>query len=269
MNATAIRDSSLNQRTYWLQGGQYYSRSSNLGEPGAKCALPADKLAQIPEGDRQILIEETSADPVFCKFVAKIMATFPDWDQKLSASARAAAMSVLDQSKGPESKHAWPRLRARVRALAQDVANQARQLASKTTPAERFALVKRIAAGEFRVPKSVKGLDGLGNLGFFDILGPLIGSLAEAGAGLYGSMITNDAREDIAKIQASAAMQTAQAQIAMAQANTAIANAQVQVSNPITSTLQSMTSATVAGIPIIVPVLGAVALGLFLIFGRK
>lgn len=264
MTALAIRDSSLDQRTYWLQDGLYYSRSSNLGAP-ASCELPADKLAQIPEGDRLLLLEETAADPVFCKFVATVMRKDPNWVHHLSDSAKAAAMSVLDPSKQHGGKHAWPMLRARVRTLAADVANQATRLASQLTPAERFQTVKMIAAGGLRQPQS----KGLGDLGQWDIIGSLVGSLATAGANLYGAKVTSDAQQDIAKIQATAAMQSAQAQIAMAQANAAIANAQVQTSNPITSTLQSMTSATVAGIPVIVPVLGAVAVALFFIFGRK
>jgi len=264
MNALAIRDSSLDQRTYWLQGGLYYSRASNLGA-AAPCELPAEKLKQIPEGDRILLLEETAADPVFCRFVATVMRTRPNWAHELSDSAKAAAASVLDPTKDFGGKTGWPILKARVRALASDVANQATRLAAQLTPAERFAVVKRIAAGEFRAPKT----KGLGDLGQWDIIGSLVGSLATAGANLYGARVTTEAQQDIAKIQASAAMQTAQAQIAMAQANAAIANAQVQVSNPVTSTLASMASSTVAGIPVIVPVLGAVAVALWAIFGRK
>jgi len=265
MQATAIRDSSRDYRTYWLQGGQYYSKMSNLGDP-APCVLPPDKLAQIPADDRLILLEETGADPAFCREVARMMAQDPNWAHKLSASAKAAAESVLNPEKYPGSRRTWPKLRARVLDLATEVAVQARRLASQLTPKERFALVKRISAGEFRAPKDVKGL---GDLGQWDIIGSLVGSLATAGANVYGSMVTADAQQDIAKLQASAAMQSAQAQIAMAQANAAIAAAQVQVSNPVTSTLSTLTSSTVAGIPVLVPIIGVILAGLWFAFGRK
>lgn len=265
MHAIAMRDSSLNQRTYWLRDGLYYSRASNLGDPAA-CELPADKLAQIPADDRQVLVEETSADPAFCRAVARVMATDPDWVHTIANSAKAAVNSELLPSKYPGNRTSWPKLRARVRALATETARAARTLADQLTPAERFALVKRIASGEFRVQK---GIHGLGNLGQWDIIGSLVGAVAGAGASIYGGYVTADAQRDIAKLQANTAMQTAQAQMAIANANAAIANAQVQVSSPISSAISSMTSATVAGIPVVIPVLGAVALGLWLAFGRK
>ena len=264
MPSTLMRDSSTDYRTYWLQGGQYYSKMNGLG--ALPCVLPKDKLAQIPADDRQIVVEETSADPVFCRFVAKLMETQPDWAHRLSASAKAAADSVLNPSKRYGGQHAWPKLQARVRELSNEVAQQAQRLAAQLTPAERFALVKRIAAGEFRVPKDLRGL---GDLGQWDIIGSLVGSLATAGASLYGAKVTANAQEDIAKLQASAAMQGAQAQIAIAQAQASIAQAQAQVSSSISSAVSSLTSTTVAGVPIIVPILGAVAIGLWLAFGRK
>lgn len=256
---TAMRDSSKDYRTYWLQGGQYYSKMSNLGDPTV-CELPPAKLSEIPSDDRLILTEEASADPVFCRDVMKLMATDPEWAHKVSASAKEAVINELHPSMG--RKAGWPRLRARVRELKSAVAEQATSLASKATPAERFALVKRIASGEFKEPKAVAGL---GNLGQWDIIGSIVGSLAQVGGSIYGAKITSDAQQDIAKLQASAAMQSAQAQMAIANANAAIAGAQVQMASPISS----LTSSTIAGIPVIIPILGVAAVGLWLAFGRK
>lgn len=255
-----MRDTSRDYETYWLRNGLAYSRMSNLG--AVPCTLPPEKLAEIPADDRRILLEETAADPAFCRKVAVLMETDPSWAHKVSASAKEAAAIELDPSRRDGPKKAWPLLRARVRDLVSSVAQQARILSSKLTPAERFSLVKQIASGQFRAQRAVHGL---GDLGQWDIIGSLVGSLANVGGSVYGAMVTADAQKDIAKLQASAAMQGAQAQMAIANANAAIAQAQAQVSSPIAS----LTSATVAGIPVIVPVLGVVALGLWLAFGKK
>ena len=255
-----MRDTSRDYDTYWLRDGLAYSRTSTLG--AITCVLPPEKLAQIPEDDRRILLEETAADPLFCGKVAELMATDPDWAHKVSASAKEAAAIELDPSRRDGPKKAWPLLRARVRDLANAIAQQARSLAAKLTPAERLAVVRQIATGRFRAPAPLRGL---GELGQWDIIGSLVGSLATAGANLYGAKVTADAQEDIAKLQASSAMQGAQAQMAIASANAAIAQAQAQVSSPIAA----LTSSTIAGVPVIVPVLGVIALGLWLAFGRK
>ena len=262
MPSTVMRDSSKDYRTYWLRDGLYYAVDRGLGD--APCLLPQDKLAKIPADDRQILEEEAAADPAFCRVVLKMMSVDPQWDHNISASAKAAAENEINPSKG--RKGGWPRLRARVRDLISSVASQAVQAASQLTPAERFLTVKQIAAGQLKTKPPA--MSGLGDLGQWDIIGSLVGNLVTVGAGIYGATVTADAQKDIAKLQANAAMQNAQAQIALANANAAIANAQVQMS-PVSSAISTLTTSSIARIPVIVPVGIALALGLWLAFGGK
>jgi len=263
MPSTVMRDSSKDYRTYWIRNGLYYGVDRGLG--GAPRQLPPDKLSRIPVDDRTILVEETDADPGFCRFVVRMMAVDPQWDHNISASAKAAAENEINPSKG--KKGGWPRLRARVRELLSHVAGQALQAAAQLTPEERFATVKQISSGKFRVKPPA--MNGLGDLGQWDIIGSLVGNLVSVGAGIYGATVTANAQQDIAKLQANAAMQNAQAQIAIANANAAIASAQAQIASPVSSVMSSLTTSSIAGIPIIVPVGIALGLGLWLAMGKK
>jgi hypothetical protein len=263
MPSTVMRDSTKDYRTYWLRDGLYYGVDRGLG--AAPCSLPEDKLAKIPADDRQVLVEETDADPEFCRIVARMMATDPQWDHNISASAKAAAENEINPSKG--KKGGWPRLRARVRDLISHVADQAVQAAARLTPEERFLTVKQLSSGQLRL--KTPAMSGLGDLGQWDIIGSLVGNLVGVGAGIYGATVTADAQKDIAKLQANAAMQNAQAQIAIANANAAIANAQVQIANPVSSAMSTLTTSSIAGIPVIIPVGIALALGLWLAMGKK
>jgi hypothetical protein len=241
---STVRDSSLDYRTYWLQGGQYYSRRG-LGSADAACALPADKLAQIPEADRKILIEEVNADPAFCAKVARAMATLPDWGHQIAASAKEAIANEMNPSKFRNRAGMWPRLRARAQALVEAVSAQ-------------------LAKG--KVPVGAARLSGLGDLGQWDIIASLVGSIGSAAANVYGSTVTARAQQDIARQQAQAAMQAAQANIAMANAATAMQSANAVI-NPVSSALQTITTSTVAGIPLLA--LAIPAVGLILYFVNK
>jgi hypothetical protein len=263
MPSTVMRDSSKDYRTYWIRNGLYYGVDRGLGDAGA--ALPQDKLSKIPADDRQILVEETDADPAFRALVIRLMATDPQWDHNIAASAKAAAENEINPSKG--RKGGWPRLRARVRDLVQSVATQAAEAASKLTPQERFQTVKAMSTGKIKVKPPA--MSGLGDLGQWDIIGSLVGNLVGVGAGIYGATVTADAQKDIAKLQATSAMQNAQAQIAISNANAAIAAAQANILDPIGSTISTLATSTVAGVPVIIPIGAAIAIGLWLAFGRK
>jgi hypothetical protein len=261
-----LRDSSLDYRTYWLQDGQYYSRRG-LGASEA-CVLPEDKLNSIPEDDRQVILEETNADPAFCAAVAKCMATQPDWAHRISASAKQAIANEIDPTKYPERKGTWPRLRARTQDLLKSAKDQASSDVSKLTFDQKVAVVKKIAAGAV-LPKSAPGL---GSLGQWDIIGSLIGTAANIGAAVYSANVTASAQRDIAQMQTDQAIQSAQAQMAVANAQAAIAAANAQMSsNPlssaaaaITSGVSAVTTGTVAGIPAWIPLAaGAMTLAYF------
>lgn len=213
-----MRDSSLNYRTYWLRNGQYYGRD-NLGNAAPACALPLDKLSQIPEEDRQIVIEEANADPAFCQMVLRCMATRPDWAHIISTSAKEAIVNELDPSVYGKRAGMWRMLRLRLNALLHDV------------PGLLKKLEERKASGR-----------GLAGLGQWDIIGNLVGAIGGAAASIYGAKLTSDTQKDLAKIQADAAMKAAQAQMATLQAQ--------QAMNPVASLM----SASVAGIPLL-PVL--------------
>lgn len=263
MPSMVMRDSSKDYRTYWIRDGLYYGVDRGLG--AMPCTLPKDKIAGIPEDDRTILLEETDADPDFCRQIAALMAKDPDWVHTISRSAKAAAENELNPAKG--RKGGWPKLRARVRELLAHVASQAVAAARQLTPEQRFYVIKQLAGGKPALKKP--SVSGLGDLGQWDIIGALVGNLVSAGAGVYGSVVTADAQKDLAKLQANSAMQNAQAQMAIANANAAIASAQAQISSPISSAVSALTSGTVAGIPVIIPISLAAAVALYFALGRK
>jgi hypothetical protein len=265
MPSMTMRDTSRDYRTYWIRDGLYYGKSTNLGG-GSACVLPPDKVAQIPEPDRSMVLDEVTGNPTLCAWIVRIMKSDPDWTHRISQSAKESVVNEMDPSKFQESRGEWPKLRAKVRELLDHVHENVLKEVSGMTLDQKMSVVRRIASGG---KVSVPSVHGLGDLGQWDVIGSLVGSLVSAGAGAYGAYTTTSAQQDIAKLQASSAMQSANAQIAIANANAAIAGAQAQIANPISSAVSSLTSATVAGIPIIVPVLGVIGVGLWLAFGRK
>lgn len=258
----AMRDSSLDYRTGWIRNGLWYAKQRNkfLGAAGGACAMAPELLQTIPEADRRILLEETEGDPSFC---GKVMAAAksPDFAHKISESAKRAIANELNPKLFPESKGSWPKLRARVRDLMETVPAAIDKAVAKLTLKEKLAIVRKIAAGQ--VP--AQGVAGLGELGQWDIIGSLVGAVSGAAASVYNAKVTAEAQEDIAKLQATAAMQGAQAQMAIASANAAIAQAQAQqaaTASPVSSAVASLTTSTVGGVPVLliaIPVLGAIA----------
>lgn len=240
---SAIRDSSLDYRTYWLQGGQYYERRPLEGL-GAACELPADKLRQIPEADRKVLLDEATADAAFCKKIAKCMATQPDWAHAISTSAKQAIVNELDPSRFKGSSGMWPKLRERVRILVEEVSRM---------------------AAKGKVPVAAKSLSGLGELGQWDIIASLVGSVAGAATSIYTTGVQSRAAVDAQRDQANAAIRAAQAQMDAINAANAMQAASGQSSA--SSALSTITSATVAGIPLLA--LAIPAIGLIIWFATK
>lgn len=243
MGTAAIRDSSLDYRTYWLQGGQYYERMG-LGAAPA-CSLPLDKLRQIPEADRKVLIEEVNADPAFCEKVARCMATKSDWGHLIATSAKEAIANEMDPSKFRNRAGMWPKLRARARFLVDEVS-------------------KAMAQG--KVPVGARPMAGLGELGQWDIIASLVGSIGSAATNIYTAGVTSRAQIDAQRDQANAAIAAAQAQMNAINAANAMQSAQASMS-PVSSALSTVTSATVAGIPLLA--LAIPAIGLIIYFATK
>ncbi len=223
----AMRDTSLSYRTYWLRDGEYYGRRS-LGETAAACSLPLDKLAQIPAEDRQIVIDEANADPAFCEKLTRLMATNADWAHLVANSAKEAIVNELDPSRFGHRAGMWRKLRERLRAILKDVPG----------------LVKKIEA--YRASGRPQGL------GQWDIIGNLVGAIGGAAANIYGAKMIADTQKDIARIQTEAAIRAANAQMATAQAQQAM-------QNPVSQAFSSLTTGSVAGIPmmLVLPALGA------------
>ncbi len=239
----AVRDSSLDYRTYWLQGGQFYSRRA-LGDATPACSLPPEKLRQIPEADREVLLEEVNADPAFCAKVARCMATRADWGHLIAASAKEAIANEMDPSKFPHRAGMWPKLRARAKFLVEEVA---KAMAQGKTPV---------------VVRKVSGLGGLSGLGQWDIIASLVGTIGGAAANIYQSGVTSRATIDAQRDQANAAIAAAQAQMSAINAANAMQTAQGSM-NPISSVM----NATVAGIPVLA--LAVPAIGLIIYFATK
>lgn len=232
----AMRDSSLDYRTYWLQDGQYYSRR---GLGAVDCSLPPDKLAQIPDGDRQVLIDECAADPAFCARVARCMTKNPNWGHVIATSAKEAIANEMNPSAFPERAGTWPRLRARARQLVDAVS---------------------VEFAKGYVPIPMKKLSGLGGLGQWDIIASLVGTIGTAAANVYMGGVQNRAQVDLQRDQANAAIAAAQAQMNAINAAGGM-NATIASANPISSVIQTVTSATVAGIPVLalaIPALGLI-----------
>lgn len=246
---TAMRDSSTDYRTYWLQDGQYYSKMRNLGETSA-CELPADKLAQFSGSERKVILDEVSSNPALCQNLHSLMTRNPNWKNVVDTSMRLAVANALDRSRG--SAGPWRKLQETVRTTVDEAFSSADQKVAAMTLGQKIQIAQAIAAS---------GREGSALSGLEDVFGSLFSGISD----YFGSKVLASAQKDIAKTQANAAIQVANSQVSIAQANAAIAAAQERISSPIAA----LTSTTIAGIPIIVPILGLVGLGLWFAFGRK
>lgn len=253
MPSTLMRDSSADYRTYWLQDGQYYSKMRNLGDSAA-CALPADKLAQIPELDRKLILDEVASNPELCRKLYQTMAKDRNWHHNIAASMASAVANALDPKVGAAGP--WRKLQETVRTVVDSSIASIDQAVASMTLGKKIEIAQAIAA---------RGKPRLSGLGQFEAIGSLFTGISD----YFGSKVLASAQKDIAKTNANAAIDVANAQMSIAQANAAIAAAQVAISNPISSAMSTLTSTTIAGVPILVPILGLVGVGLWFAFGRK
>ena len=247
-----MRDTSRDYRTYWIRDGMYYGKASNLG--ASPCTLPPDKLAQIPEDDRKLLLDEIAGNPSFCAKVLKCMSERADWGHLIAASAKEAIVNELDHSKFKNRKGMWPKLRARTNELVETARNTVRGAVASMTFQDKVAALERLKGARPELK-----LSGLGSLGQWDIIASLVGTIGKVGSDIYTTNLVNDTREDIAKIQASSAINTLSAQQSIARAQAAMAASQAQqaaIQNPIGSAISTFTTSTVAGIPVVVLLAG-------------
>lgn len=178
--------------------------------------------------DRTLIKREAQADPRLAKVVA-VMLREPDGERKVAEFAKAAVLNELNPKLFPETKGYWNLLRNSIRKVTEEMPRAIAATVARMTPEERAQAVKDVEAG--RVPTfNPKMLGELGDLGQFEIIGSLVGSLVQAGASAYGAYVTNSTQRQIANMQLQAQQAQLNAQMDMARAQQAIAAAQAQQS---------------------------------------
>ncbi len=258
MQAT-MRDTSRDYRTYWLRDGEYYGKARSLGE--VSCALDPQKLARIPADDRKILLDEVAGNPSFCAKVARCMATQPNWEHLIAASAKEAIVNELDPSKFQNRKGMWPKLRARTQELVTSARDSVRAALSSMSRQDKVSVARQLKAGGRVTSSSIAGLGGLGQ---WDIIASLVGTVGKVGSDVYTANLMADTQEDIARIRANAAMNTIAAQESIARAQASMA----AIQSPVGAAVSTLTSSTVGGIPVLliaIPLIG----GLIYLFMKK
>ena len=243
---STMRDTSADYRTYCIRNGEYYGKARSLG--ALPCALPEDKLAQLSDYDRKILLDEVAGNPSFCTKVSECMRTRPDWAKLISNSAKEAVVNELDPSKFKNRKGMWPKLRGKLNDFVGAASAAIKRSTSSLTLDQKTAALRELAKAP---PASGSRLLGnLGAAGIFDFLASAI----SVGGDLYTTNLVNDTREDIARIQANASIQTFNTQQSIANAQAAIAAAQTQqaaIQNPVGAAIATFTTSTVGGIPVL------------------
>ena len=174
--------------------------------------------------DRDLILLEAKNDPEFERQLSEVL-KLPDGEEQVTISARKAFLNELSPDLYPEMAGHWPILRTVVTKAMDAVKNSTSQKVVTIDPKP----------------------SGLGDLGQFDILGPLISAVAGAGASIYSASVQSSTQKQIANEQLQANMQEIQAQEAMAAAQKAIANAQT------TQAVQAVLPAALA-----TPVAGAI-----------
>lgn len=182
-----------------------------------------DTLSLFGEMDRKQIAEEMAANPRFAKRLGVMLAQ-PDGKRLVTLSAMRAVANAFNPALYPDSKGEWITLRRRALELARALPSIVEGEVEKMPFERKMDVVRAIAAGG-GVDVAV-GVDGLADLGFIDILAPIVSSIAGAAANVYGAKVTASAQKDIAKIQAQAAMKDLETQMSIANAQQAIAAAQ-------------------------------------------
>lgn len=175
------------------------------------------------KNDRDLILLEAKNDPEFERQLSEAL-KLPDGEERVAISARKAVLNELSPDLYPEMAGTWPILRSVV---------------LKTIDSTKDSTYQKVVKID---PKP----SGLGDLGQFEILGPLISAVAGAGASIYGATLQSKTQKQIANEQLQANMQEIQAQEAMAAAQKAIANA--QTTQAVQNVLPSALAVPVAGV---------------------
>ncbi len=178
----------------------------------------------VADLDQRLIAEEIDANPSFGKRIADTLHQ-PGGFRSVSLSAKKAIANEFDPSMFPESRGQWTKLRQRARELARSIPEIVEKEIDRLPLQTKMQMVRRIASGQH--PTVMFGIEGMGDLGQFEIIASLIGSVAGAASSIYGAKVTSSAQKDIAKIQADTAMKDLQAQMNIANAQQAINQAKV------------------------------------------
>ena len=225
-------------------------------------AQTIDQAAAVFErpDDRTLIKREAHADSRFAKKVGAMLRE-PDGERKVAEFAKAAVLNEFDPQLFPETVGYWNLLRKSIRKVTDELPRAISATVSRMTP-EQFASAKA-AAKAGKVPGfDPRMLGEMGDLGQFEIIGSIVGSLVQAGANVYGSYLQNRTQQQLAQMQFDAQQAQLNAQMNMARAQQAIQNAQTQQAQEAQSSIlpaaiqapvqaiASALTADVGGIPI-------------------
>ena len=197
--------------------------------------------------DRTLLLEEAAGDPTFARRLEHTLSLM-DGEKKVAMSARRAIVNELSSNLYPETKGLWRKLRSVVRDLIDFTSHSIRQ----------GNLDGRIRSD------AVRRLQGLGELGQWEILGQVVGAVVQAGASAYTAYNQADTAKQLQQMQIDAQMRAIQAQETIARAQAAMAASQAQQAAALAPAGGALTSVmNAASTPIMGVPLWAVAIGLY------
>lgn len=189
--------------------------------------------------DRRLISEEMEANPSFGKRLAATLRR-PNGERLVALSAKKAIANEFDPTLFPESSGEWVRLRKHATELVKSIPGIVEREIDQLPFDTKMEMVRRIARGEH--PTIMIGHEGMGDLGQFEIIASLIGSVAGAASSIYGAKVTTSAQKDIAKIQAETAMKDLNTQMQIANAQQAINQAKVAQATAEAQKIQAQTA---------------------------
>lgn len=165
------------------------------------------------ELERRVISEEKRANPSFAPKIDAMLQQ-PGGQYLLSESITRAVANEFDPSCYPESKGEWVVVRRIMNEQVRYVADRIKEEVDAMPLEKKMEVVRAIARGEMQ-----QFGNGMGEFGPWIELGTALFSGASQ---MYGSYVTSQAQQDVAKIRAEAAVQQAQLQLEIAQATQAI-----------------------------------------------
>lgn len=210
-----------------------------------------DVLALFSELDRRVIHEELAQETPFA-VVLRTMLRQPNAPVLVSQSMRRAIVNEMNPAQFPHAKGQWVILRKRMADLLRDIPAMIEKEVARLPLEKKLEVVRAIAAD---YEPQVELGSTLSDLGLFDVLGPIISSVAGAASSVYSAKVTADAQKEIAKLQAQAAMKDLETQMAIAKASQAISAAQAAQAQ---SQAQAAQQTGVPGLPGAAPTAGRV-----------